>query len=153
MFTKNDPGKRWFNGSVGIVEGFDDNSIQVRMLNTTTTHDVERVTWQNTKYKYNKETKEVETVVVGEYTQFPLRWGWAITIHKAQGSTLEDVIIDLNDGGAFATGQLYVALSRAKTLKGIHLRRPILYEDVKVCPAMQDFYNLVGKYESKKTFD
>ena len=81
--------------------------------------------------------------MIGSFTQFPLSLGWAITIHKSQGMTLDSVCIDLG-GGAFCTGQTYVALSRCRTLEGIALKKPISMSDVKADASVVDFYRKLG---------
>nr|AQS31104.1 hypothetical protein [uncultured bacterium] len=148
MFTKNDSRKRWVNGSTGIVEEVDEKEIRVKMLNSSLVYSVEKAKWQNLKYVYNQKTEKLDTEIVGEYVQYPLKWGWAITIHKAQGKTLDEIIIDLGNGGAFETGQVYVALSRCRTLENIHLRRPLNLSDVKWCPIIKEFDDyLSGRME------
>ena len=85
------------------------------------------------------QTRRVEAESVGEFKQFPLALGWAITIHKSQGLTLDHLTLDLG-GGAFAEGQTYVALSRSRTLEGITLVRPIAMGDVRADPVVLAFY-------------
>lgn len=133
MFTKNDQAKRWVNGSLGTVSGIQDTAIQVRLDDTRDEHLVGRDTWEKIQHEWNHAKRRIEAKVVGTYTQIPLTPAWAITIHKAQGLTLSDVRVDL-ESGAFSEGQTYVALSRAKTLDGLSLARPINIGDVKVNP-------------------
>jgi ATP-dependent exoDNAse (exonuclease V) alpha subunit len=83
----------------------------------------------------------IESKVTGTYKQFPLKAAWAITIHKSQGKTFDRVIIDMK-GGAFESGQTYVALSRCRTLEGIVLKNPLQSRDIMIDPRILDFYQL-----------
>lgn len=136
VMTKNDA-PNWFNGSVGTIKNIFDNSIEVKIGNSS--YEVGRASWQRLKYKYNKKKDAIEETVLGSFEQFPIRLGWATTVHKSQGLTLDSVYIDLGDK-AFASGQTYVALSRSKTLKGIKLARPLTPADVIVNPMIEEFY-------------
>ena len=133
----------WINGDLGTVVGMEDEHIRVRKDATDNVLLVGRETWQKYKYVYDYETKRVEAEVVGTFKQFPLALGWAITIHKSQGLTLDALTLNLG-GGAFAEGQTYVALSRARTIEGITLARPISMGDVRVDPVVLDFYRELG---------
>ena len=128
MFIKNDSDGRWVNGTIGIVEELGKEIIVVRVGDMS--YDVEREKWKTLAYEFSEMEDKIVEKTQGAYTQFPLMLAWAITIHKSQGKTLERVIIDLGDG-AFAAGQLYVALSRCKTLTGIALKQPITHTDIR----------------------
>jgi len=126
MLINNDSEGRWVNGTIGrIVEIDDDGDAEILVeLENGEIVDVKRYRWKIIKYKYDKEKKSISTEEVGSFTQFPIILAWAITIHKSQGKTFDKVIIDIGRG-TFAHGQLYVALSRCRSLSGIVLRRPI----------------------------
>ena len=128
MFIKNDSDGRWVNGTIGIIEELSDEIITVRVGDIN--YDVEREKWKTISYEFSEMEDKIVEKTQGAYTQFPLMLAWAITIHKSQGKTLERVIIDLGDG-AFAAGQLYVALSRCKTLTGIALKQPVTHTDIR----------------------
>ncbi|RUT78338.1 HRDC domain-containing protein [Ancylomarina longa] len=122
MFVKNDSSqeKRYFNGKIGNVIDFEDDLIRVQCDGDETEIEVYTEEWQNIKYTINATTKAIEEEEVGSFIQFPLKLAWAITIHKSQGLTFERAIIDAN--AAFAHGQVYVALSRCKSLEGMVLK-------------------------------
>ncbi len=131
MFVKNDlsPEKRFYNGKIGKIINIIDGEIEVRCPDDVESIDVEKVEWQNAKYSLNETTQEIEENVIGTFTQYPLKLAWAITIHKSQGLTFERAIIDAR--ASFAHGQVYVALSRCKTLEGLVLSSPIADYSVK----------------------
>ena len=125
MFVKNDTEmpRRFYNGKIGEVTFIDDDYVMVTCPGEENAIYVEAVTWENMTYTVNKETTKLEEEITGSFTQIPLRHAWAITIHKSQGLTFDKAIIDAGD--AFAPGQVYVALSRCRTLEGIVLKSKI----------------------------
>lgn len=128
MMIRNDAEqKRWVNGSLGHVEKLTAASIKVNINGKV--HEVLREKWEKIQYIYNPDAEAIEAKVIGTFEQFPIRLAWAITIHKSQGQTFDDVDIDIGSG-AFAHGQVYVALSRCTSLEGIRLKRNILPRDI-----------------------
>ncbi|TCO03640.1 AAA family ATPase [Natronoflexus pectinivorans] len=128
MFVKNDIERRWFNGSLGIVEEIDEDGIYVRLENDNI-HLVTKEKWENLRYKYDEKNNRIIAEEIGSFNQFPLRLAWAVTVHKSQGLTFDKVVIDFS-GGAFAGGQLYVALSRCRSLEGMVLKTPVIKSDI-----------------------
>lgn len=123
MFIRNDSNGKYYNGKIGHISFINQNTIFVRCPGDEEDIVVTPEVWENTKYTLNENTKQIEPQVQGTFTQYPLRLAWAITIHKSQGLTFEHAIIDA--GRAFASGQVYVALSRCKSLAGMVLTEPL----------------------------
>lgn len=121
MFIRNDsdPQKRYFNGKLATVVDLGTEKITVKFESEDVLLELEKEVWSNIKYVYNANTDRVEEEELGSFTQYPVRLAWAITIHKSQGLTFDRVVIDA--GSSFAAGQVYVALSRCRTLDGISL--------------------------------
>jgi ATP-dependent exoDNAse (exonuclease V) alpha subunit len=131
MLLRNDSEGRWVNGSMGEITAFEENRISVLLEDTETPVEIERAVWEDTVFDIDEATGAIVQRVRGTFTQFPVRPAWAVTVHKAQGQTYSRAHIDLA-GGAFAPGQLYVALSRCRTLEGLTLERPVTSADVRV---------------------
>jgi hypothetical protein len=137
MMIKNDKDKRWVNGSMGLIKGLKRNEITIQIDGRD--YKIEKETWETVEYEFDEETKKITTIVTGVFRQYPVKLAWAITIHKSQGKTFDNVIIDL-ENGAFAHGQTYVALSRCRTLEGIVLNKPIRKQDVILDPRVTEFF-------------
>lgn len=130
MFVKNDPSseRRYFNGRIGVVTDFFEEYILVQCPGDDEKIAVEPLEWENCRYVINEQTQEMESEVQGLFRQYPLRLAWAITIHKSQGLTFDRAIVDA--AAAFASGQVYVALSRCRTLEGMVLATPLRQDAV-----------------------
>lgn len=141
MFLKNDLEKirRYYNGKIGVINKIEDDKIWVECMQDDFSQliEVKRETWRNVKYALNSKTQRIEEEELGSFTQYPLRLAWAITIHKSQGLTFQNAVIDA--GNAFAPGQVYVALSRCTSLDGIVLRSKISYNSLHSDERIVDF--------------
>ena len=130
-------GKFWVNGDIGFVEDIGPDYIRVSLRGFT--HTIEPYTWQDIKYEYDPRSNKLQAKVKGTFTQYPLKLAWAITIHKSQGLTFDNIFLDIG-AGAFAAGQTYVALSRARTLEGIHLKKPLSLRDIRTDERIKKFF-------------
>lgn len=148
VFIKNSPDRRWFNGTLGIVDSLSDEKICVR-LEQGNVVEVEPEVWGNIRYQYNEEKGTVDEIELGSYMQFPVKLAWALTIHKSQGLTFNKVIIDIGRG-AFTGGQTYVALSRCRSFDGISLCSTLNMRDIFVNRHIIDF---ASRFNNQKLID
>ena len=142
MFIKNHSEGLYFNGKLGTLTGQTDNLLEVKLKDDDKTILVDKEEWTNTAFKVNEATKEIEKEDIGTFLQYPLKLAWAVTVHKSQGLTFDELQLDLEN--SFAAGQLYVALSRCRSLDGLKLLSRIKPENIIVDNRILDFYNSVG---------
>lgn len=139
MFIKNDSEKQWVNGTIGVIIGIDeDGGLLYIHTEDGESLQVQREMWENIRYHFNEQEQKIEEELIGTFVQFPIKLAWAITVHKSQGLTFKNVVIDFS-GGVFAGGQAYVALSRCTRLEGITLREPIKRKDIFVKSEVANF--------------
>jgi ATP-dependent exoDNAse (exonuclease V) alpha subunit len=127
ILIRNDSDRRWVNGTVARISRLDDKRVWIEVGGKE--HEIEPMSWEARRYAYDKAAEKIVETIAGTFKQFPVRLAWALTIHKAQGLTLENVYIDLGRG-TFAHGQAYVALSRCTSLEGLTLARPLQPRDI-----------------------
>lgn len=137
MMLKNDSGKRWVNGTLGKIEKLEDEKIIVKIKGNT--YSLEKETWEEVRHVFNPKTGQLEKKSLASFTQYPINLAYAVTIHKSQGKTFDKIIVDVGKG-AFAPGQVYVALSRCTSLEGIVLSTPIRSQDILIDPRVVEFY-------------
>jgi ATP-dependent DNA helicase PIF1 len=136
MLLRNDPDRRWVNGSVARIARLAAKQVWIEISGRQ--HEVEAVSWEHRKYAYDQSAEKIVETVAGTFKQFPIRLAWALTIHKAQGLTLDQVYVDLGRG-TFAHGQTYVALSRCRTLEGLALARMLTPSDIRFDPTAMGY--------------
>jgi len=150
MFVKNDTSreKLFYNGKIGVIDKINKDNVVVKCNGDEECIMVELAEWQNIKYSINDATEEIQEEVVGTFIQYPLKLAWAITIHKSQGLTFEKAIIDAS--AAFAHGQVYVALSRCKTLEGLVLSSKLTQRSIISDTTVQRFSGKVSENQPRK---
>ena len=140
MFLRNHQDGIYYNGKIGVVQGKTDEGVKVFCKGDHETILVEPIEWKNTRYKLNEASGEIEPEEVGSFEQYPLKLAWAVTVHKSQGLTFDKAIVDLED--TFAPGQLYVALSRCRSLEGLTLSSMIKAANIIVDARVKSYYEL-----------
>jgi PIF1-like helicase/HRDC domain len=145
MFLRNDNSleKRYYNGKIGKIKTISNRQIRITCPDESEDIIVEAVEWENIKYKVDEENGEIQEDIIGKFKQFPLKLAWAITIHKSQGLTFDKAVIDAQ--ASFAHGQVYVALSRCKTLKGMVLSSPIPARGIETDASVLSFVEQAGR--------
>ncbi len=142
MCVVNDPAERFVNGTLGTVQGFtkdDGDELVVQVLSDEGKKlEIGRYNWTIYKSTFNKKMRRLEQEPVGKFSQIPLQLAWAVTIHKSQGKSFDRVVLDLGTG-AFASGQVYVALSRCRTLEGLTLTKPVTLQQIRLDSAIVRF--------------
>ena len=167
IFCRNNPNSGYMNGTIAKVSALEEDKILVRLENGGEI-EVHKVSWENVESKYNRDTRKMESTIIGSFTQYPIKLAWAITIHKSQGMTFDRMHFDLSRG-TFQAGQAYVAISRMRSLDGLTLSHPIMPHHIMQNPEVRAFANsfndatmiddeieigkMVYKHLAKKEFD
>lgn len=143
ILLRNDPEKRFVNGSIATITSIDQETIVVKIQKEdgiALEIELPKMSWENQRYKLATESESsIQSEVIGSFMQYPVRLAWAVTIHKSQGKTYDRVAIDLGKG-AFEHGQSYVALSRCRKLDGVYLKKPLTPRDIMVDETVVEFY-------------
>lgn len=137
VFIKNDSERRWVNGSIGRVHALAADLLEVKLENGDI-HTVQPEKWANIRYTYDSASKKIKEEELGSFEQYPVKLAWALTVHKSQGLTFNNVIIDMGRG-AFTGGQTYVALSRCRSFEGMTLKSTVAERDIFVNPTIVNF--------------
>lgn len=143
VFLRNNKQKGWINGDTGVIVSIGSDTLLVKHDNSGEALEVERMGWERYAYTYDEENKKIDKEEIGRFSQFPVALGWAVTIHKSQGMTLESAVVDLGSG-AFSDGQTYVALSRCRRVEGLRLARNLSQKDIRVNREALEFYRIIG---------
>lgn len=141
IFIKNDPGKAWVNGTTGVIKELDEDDLIIEVDGVD--YPVSRETWE--KYQYHVNNGKIEKSVIGKFSQFPLKLGWALTIHKSQGLTLKNIYLDTGRG-AFDSGQIYVALSRVRNLNNLYLKQPVSHRELLIDEGIKAFLGYIERF-------
>ena len=139
IFCRNNPNSGYMNGTIAKVSALEENKILVRLENGCEI-EVHKVSWENVESQYNRDTRKMESTIIGSFTQYPIKLAWAITIHKSQGMTFDRMHFDLSRG-TFQAGQAYVAISRMRSLDGLTLSHPIMPHHIMQNPEVRAFAN------------
>ncbi len=143
VFLRNNKQKGWINGDTGVVVSMGGEAVIVKSDISGEALEVPRMSWERYAYTYDEKKQTIDKEVIGTFSQFPLGLGWAVTIHKSQGMTLESAVVDLGSG-AFSDGQTYVALSRCRSVKNMRLARSLNERDIRANKEALEFYRLIG---------
>jgi hypothetical protein len=140
MFVRNDTGGEYFNGKLATVKEITGGEVWVQMAETKVRYKLKHEQWENKKYTLQDDQAELDEEIIGSFEQFPVKLAWAITVHKSQGLTFDKAIIDVSE--AFADGQVYVAMSRLRSLDGLILRTHINHSAISTDKNVADFVAL-----------